>query len=92
MLTFNSVNGILVETEENSEKGRNREMKPRVNVSMKQETKDRLERIAEYEHKTMAGVLNDWVWQYPLPGDDSTVPGQMSLPLGRKQHGRGKEM
>lgn len=66
--------------------------KPRQNVSMKQETKDRLERIAEYEHKTMAGVLNDWVWSYQLPNDDTVIPGQMRLPAGRKKNGRGKEM
>lgn len=55
--------------------------KPRVNVSMKQEAKDRLERIAELEHTTMAGVLNRWIWDYKLPEDGKIPAGQQKFKL-----------
>lgn len=57
--------------------------KVRVNISVEEDTLERLKQYAYENHTTVSGAITDWIWSAKVK--NTNVRGQMSLPTGKKQ-------
>lgn len=60
--------------------------KIRINLSLDESTKERLERYAKQKHTTMSQLVTDFIWAQNVK-DDKNIPGQETLP-GTMKRGR----
>ncbi len=52
-------------------------MKKRVNISLSEDTEERLKQYAYETHKTVSQCITDWVWSAKVKNDQ--IRGQISL-------------
>lgn len=57
-------------------------MKRRVNISLTEDTVERLKQYAWENHKTVSQTITDWVWSAKVKNEQ--LRGQMSLDTGTK--------
>lgn len=53
--------------------------KIRMNISLDQATKDRLELYAAQKHTTMSQLITDFIWAQNVK-EDKNIPGQETIP------------
>ena len=64
------------------EKGGNR-MKPRINVSLTEDTVERLKQYAWEHHTTVSQAISDWIWSAKVKNDQ--IRGQLSMESTKKR-------
>lgn len=65
--------------------------KKRVNISISQDTEERLKQYAFENHTTVSQAITDWIWSVKVRGEN--IRGQQSLDLaGKGATGKGKSM
>ena len=58
-------------------------MKIRVNISVEQDTAERLKQYAFEHHTTVSGAIEQWIWSVKVKNEQ--VRGQMSLVDSKKK-------
>ncbi len=63
-------------------RGENR-MKPRINVSLTEDTVERLKQYAWEHHTTVSQAISDWIWSAKVKNDQ--IRGQLSMENTKKR-------
>ena len=61
-------------------------MKQRVNISLSEDTAERLRQYAWENHKNVSQAITDWVWSVKVKNEQ--LRGQMVLDTGNKKRNR----